>query len=133
MIRRTALAFSLLLITFPCQAAKLSCNLEESLIGPTYIELDTSTKVARILYPGLAGILDGHISRISKAGNGTDSYNLTFNDLPAPYNEQTWEFVLHRNSGDWYLFGSGYETIDGTRHLSSNRGQYSANCVSIEA
>lgn len=133
MAKSTFLTLSLLLVSAPAAAIRLSCGLEHAPAGPTYVELDTSTNTTQIVYPGTSGILDGRITRIFKAGNGTDAYNLVFNKLRRPYEGQEWEFVLHRNDGSWILFGVGYSTVSGVRHLASTKGEHAAHCVATEA
>lgn len=111
-------------------ATKVECAFEKSLTGPEYLELDTQAKVASILYPGLTGILRGKVTRISKSGDGSDAYNLSFTDLKWPFKgkESEWEFVLHRNGGQWMLLGAGYSIAEGRQYLSSSKGDHRAKC-----
>jgi hypothetical protein len=119
-----------LLLTGQALALTLSCQVKSELSGPTHLELNTTNGTARIIYPGFFGIIDGRISLVSKAGNGTDSYNLLFSGMQDPYAEELWEFVLHRNTGAWTLFGVGYKSVNGVRHLLSTHGIHTASCAS---
>ncbi|MBT9161419.1 MAG: hypothetical protein DDT26_02725 [Dehalococcoidia bacterium] len=119
----------LALLPMPSWALKLSCSLPRNVQGLTYIELDTETSSARAVFPGLLGVVDGEITLTSVSGNGTDGYNLLFQGIADAPEGQEFEFVMHRNSGDWTLFGVGYKLIDGRRHVSSFLGQHSPRCV----
>lgn len=119
------------IIPIRAHAKQIECTIKSHLVGPTDIQFDTDKKTVEIAFPGPVGILHGQITRISKSANGTDAYNFVFSDLPKKWvgGDDEWEFLLHRNSGAFVIYGVGYVFVNGKPYLTSIHPMHTAYCI----
>ena len=122
----------LLILAFMCastaHARTVFCDIEDRLGAPEFVTWNDETNVAKISLP-VEGVLVGEVTLRFKSGSGNDGVNISFLDIPAPWKDGEWEYLVHEPvKGEFVVFGVGYKFIEGRRHLSSLRGTYSAQC-----
>lgn len=129
---RSLLPLLALFALFPAHAKTVFCSVETSDLGaPTYVTWDDTTKIAKISYP-VDGTLVGKLTLVSRGGSGNDAVNLSFTDIPLPWKDSEWEFIVHEPiDGKFVVLGVGYKVIDGIKHMNSWRGLYDAQCHSL--
>lgn len=124
----------LALLALPQAHAKtVFCKVDQSNSGmaPTYVTWDNTTKVAKVSYP-VEGTLVGRLTLTSQGGSGNESVNLSFTNIPKPWHDSEWEFIVHEPfKGDFVVIGVGYKVVDGVKYLNSSRGLYDAKCHSL--
>lgn len=109
-------------------AEPMQCEIKNPTGLPSQLILDPGTKKAMAYFRGF-GAMFGTVTLVREHGGGP-KYNVRIPSTVTMLGEE-FEFVLSPVDGGHKFFGVAYETINGTRYISYNHGNYDAVCAPL--